>query len=93
MCEHDSQAGRFAGAAGEGVDDGEKCGVAGHAYVDGRDRAPDVHRISAVLEPVGGDLFVENRVTGSGGELPDEKEPEAKSHGNGDKRAVENSLH
>ena len=72
--EHDGQSRAFAGAARDGVDDCEEGRIARHAEIDGSGHAVDVHGQLAELEPIGGELVVENGVSGGGGEFENEKQ-------------------
>ena len=78
---------------GEGIEHGEKRGVTGHAEVYGHGLAADVHGVLAVFLPIGGELFVNDGVTGGCRKFEDEIEPQARAGQKCSDGIAENSPH
>jgi hypothetical protein len=93
LSQQDPEARRFAGAAGERIDDGKKSRITRNANIHLSNPAGDIHGVCAVLEPVCGDLFVKSSVARGRGEPQNEKEPQAKARSKSDNGAGENSPH
>ncbi len=66
-----------AATAGKRVKNGQECRVTWHAQVHRHGLAGNVHSVFAVFQPIGGQLVVNDGVTGTSRKLEDEVQPQA----------------
>src|SRR5262245_52473982 len=72
---------------------GQVSGISGHADVDGRQAAVDLDAVSAVLEPVLGQRFIQRGIAGGTRQAQQEKQSEKKTGYKCGQWMRENSLH